>query len=140
LLHLPNTFPGTPIFNINNKVIPGGFYFECIWVNGPLTEANAFKPHRHDFDEYVGFIGSDASDPFNLNAEIEIYLDDEKHTINRSCIIYIPKGLWHTPIFARNVKKPIFCFSTSPTQNYGQHVSQDPKWAHMSDPPEDIQA
>lgn len=134
--HALGTFPGTPVMNINETVIKDGFYFECIWFTGNVSEKDAFKPHYHDFDEYIGFFGSDAEDAFNLNAEVEFWYNDEKHLITRSCIVYIPKGIQHTPIMVSKLKKPIFCLSTGPSRTYGQHVSNDPRWRHLKDPPE----
>lgn len=131
--HLPGTFPGTPVFNIDETVIKGGFYYECVWMYGPVGEDMAGKPHCHDFDEYIGFLGSDAKDPFNLNAEIEMWLGDEAHIITRSCVVHIPKGLYHTPVFVRKIDKPILCFSTAPVTKYEQEVSKDPKWSHLHD-------
>ena len=134
--HALGTFPGTPIMNVNDSVFKGGFYFECIWFTGTVSESDAFKPHYHDFDEYIGMFGSNAEDPFNLNAEVEFWFDDEKHTLTRSCLIFVPKGVWHTPIIVNRLDRPIFMLSTAPTLNYGQHVSRDPKWSHLKDPPE----
>jgi hypothetical protein len=134
--HAPGSFPGTPVMNVNSEVIKGGFYFECIWFTGTVSESDAFKPHYHDFDEYIGMFGSNADDPFNLCAEVEFWFDDEKHTLTRSCVIFVPKGVWHTPIIIKSLDRPMFCLSTAPTLTYGQHVNRDPKWSHLKDPPE----
>ena len=133
-LHPQGGFPGIPLMRIDDRYMKGAFYFECIWLTGPIPESEACKPHSHDCDEYVGFFGSNIEDPFNLNAEVEFWFDDEKHIITRNCIVYIPTGMWHTPIIINKIERPIFCLSTSPTVKYSQRINQDPKWSHLKDP------
>ena len=133
-LHPGGGFPGIPLIWVNNSPIEGAFYFECIWQTGPVPKG--FKPHSHDCDEYVGFFGSNIEDPFNLNAEVQFWMNDEKHVFTKNCLVFVPAGVWHGPIIVNNVTKPIFCLSTSPTKKYTQIVNRDPKWAHLEDPPE----
>ncbi len=121
-------------FTKANKFMKGAFYFECIWLTGPIPESQAFKPHSHDFIEYVGFLGSDPAEPSNLHAEIEFWFDDEKHIITRSCTVYVPEGVWHTPIIVPRLDRPVFCFSASPSTKYAQNVNRDPRWSHLPDP------
>lgn len=135
-LHPQGSFPGIPLMRIDDRFMKGAFYFECIWITGPIPESKAFKPHSHDCDEYVGFFGSNLEDPFNLYAEIEFWFDDEKHVLTKNCLVFIPSGVWHTPIIINKVERPIFCLSTSPTVKYTQKVNRDPKWSHLEDPPE----
>ena len=137
-LHLEGTFPGIGVMNIDETVIKGGFYFACTWFTGAIPEKEAFKPHCHDFDEYIGMLSGSTEDPFNLNAEVEFWFDDEKHIITRSCIIFAPEGIWHGPIIIRRLDKPILCLSTAPTHKFGLHVNHDPKWSHLLDPPEKV--
>jgi hypothetical protein len=134
-LHPPGSFPGTPLVNVSDSVIKGGFYFECAWFTGPTSESDAYKPHRHDCDEYIGMFGSNPEDWFDLGAEVEFWFDDENHIITKSCLIFVPKGIWHTPIIIRKLDRPIFCLSTAPVLKYTQHINRDPKWSHLKDPP-----
>jgi hypothetical protein len=123
-----------PLMRIDDNFMKGAFYYECVWIIEDIV--NSFKPHSHDCDEYIGLFGSDIKDPFNLNAEVEFWLDDEKHIYNKNCIVYVPAGKWHTPIIIRNLKKPIFAMTFSPVGKYVQKVNRDPKWSHLPDPPE----
>jgi hypothetical protein len=133
-LHPEGSFPGIPLMRIDDRYMKEAFYFECIWITGPIHESEASKPHRHDCDEYVGFFGSNIENPFNLNAEIQFWFEDEKYIINENCIVYIPSGKWHTPIIIDKIERPIFCLSTSPVAKYTQEISRDPKWRHLKDP------
>lgn len=134
-LHPPGTFPGIPMMNITDDTLKGAFYFECAWFTGVVTEKEAHKPHRHDFDEILGIFGSNPKDFRNLYGEVEYWFDDEKYTITRSCAIFIPKGTWHAPIFIWKIDTPILFMSTAPVADYTTHVNPDPKWSHLKDPP-----
>jgi hypothetical protein len=135
-VHPAGTYPWVPLMRIDDGFMKGAFYFECIWQIGPTPESKAFKPHSHDWDEYVGFFGSNVDDPFNLNAEIQFWMNDEKHILTKNCLIFVPAGVWHGPVVVNKLTKPVFCLSTSTALRYTQKVNRDPKWAHLEDPPE----
>ena len=67
--------------------------------------------HSHDFDEVLGFIGTVRSDPYDLGGEIEFWLDDEQYIFNKTCLIFVPRGLKHLPLIFRRVDSPIFFFT-----------------------------
>jgi hypothetical protein len=85
-----------------------------------LRAANTLedKPHVHDTDEIIGFFGNDASRPYDLGGEIEIWLEDEKHIIARSALIFVPAGMKHCPLILKRVDRPIFHFTTVPGGRY----------------------
>jgi hypothetical protein len=79
--------------------------WECVYE--PYTMDPV--PHRHDFDEYLAFMGSNAEDVFDFDAEIEIYVGEEgeKHILDKATVFYIPAGLVHCPIVYKRIGKPI---------------------------------
>lgn len=62
--------------------------------------------HSHDFDEALCFIGTDPENPQDLGGEIEFEIDGEKHTFNKTTVIYIPKDLPHCPFIHKRVDRP----------------------------------
>lgn len=76
-----------------------------------ITEPLAFphQPHTHDADELFFIFGGNPKNFFDFGAEIEISLGEEgeKHIINSTSIVYIPKGLVHGPIVIKKVDKPV---------------------------------
>jgi hypothetical protein len=40
--------------------------------------------HRHDFDEFLGFMGGDINAPMELGCEIEIIVDGEAMTLGKT--------------------------------------------------------
>jgi hypothetical protein len=107
-----NTLDRTLLLGLQDSIIKGAFFAGCeiIWGltgDGPVTiEA----PHTHDFDEVIGLVGTDRSQPRSLNGEIEFWLGGEQHLITQTCLIYIPHGLTHCPIYFREVNTPIVMF------------------------------
>ena len=72
---------------INDKVIPGAFYFACSWYYRPPDRVVA--AHTHDFNEILGFYGSDPQNPRNLGGEVEFWLEDEKYILTESFLVFI---------------------------------------------------
>jgi hypothetical protein len=69
----------------------------------------AEEPHEHDFDEFLIFLGRNPASPRDFGAEIEISLgqEGEKHIINTTSVVCIPKGLIHGPLSVSKIIKPI---------------------------------
>lgn len=109
---------GEMVVLVTDEVIKGAFYLNCALIWKASDQGSPDIKHYHDFDEYIGFIGSNPEDTHDLCGEVEIWLDDEKHILTKSCAVFIPKGLMHCPIYFRKVDRPIFYFSTGPKVTY----------------------
>jgi len=114
----------TRILWMDDQVVEGAFHMSTSWYLSPRrTFANA--PHVHESDEILGFFGSDPADPYDLGGEIEIWLEDDKHTIDRSCMIFIPAGMKHCPLVIKRVDRPIFHYSVITGRTY--ELTEDAK-------------
>ena len=110
----------------NNMVKGASMYMECLWLwEGKTTSGTTEEPHVHDFDEVIGFISSDKSNPKELDARMEIILGDETHYLTKSCLVHIPAGMKHCPLTFREVNRPVFFFTLAPVSAYGR-TSQSP--------------
>ena len=67
------------------------------------------EAHKHDDVQFLCFYGGNPANIKDFKAEVEIYLGEEgeKHIINTSAVVYIPKGLIHCPLNFKRVDKPI---------------------------------
>ena len=106
----------TRILWMDDKVVEGAFQLNCSWYRKPNDYMS--EGHTHDCDEIIGFFGSNPDDPYDLGAEIEFWLEDEKHVLTRSCLIFVPKGMKHCPLILRRVDRPVFHFSTVTNGRY----------------------
>jgi quercetin dioxygenase-like cupin family protein len=111
----------TRILWLDENVVPGAFHMNTAWYLKAAATLES-TPHTHDSDEIIGFFGNNPADPYDLGGEIEIWLDDEKHILSRTCMLFVPAGLRHCPLIIRRVDRPIFHFTTVPG---GQYIKQE---------------
>jgi len=107
----------TRLLYLDNGVIKGAFYVECVWY-WKGSEQPIVGAHTHPFDEVIAFLGTNPEDPQDLCGEVELWLEDEKHILSKSCLVFVPKGMKHCPLIIRRVDRPIFHFTTGPGGKY----------------------
>jgi hypothetical protein len=88
-----------------------------VWPRGKEIVMEA-KAHSHDFDEVVTLFGTNPDDPRDLCGEVEFWLGDERYTITKSCLIYVPKGTVHCPLIFKRVDRPIFHYIVGHADTY----------------------
>jgi hypothetical protein len=100
---------------IDDKVVPGSFQMNCCWYV-KVPDNQPYFQHKHDVPEIIGLFGSDYQNPHNMGGEVEFWMEDEKFIINESCMIFVPAGVKHCPLYLKRVDMPIFHFTvvTSP--------------------------
>jgi hypothetical protein len=114
---------GTRVYCLHGGVFEGAPYVDCAWFwPQPKEVVVVDKGHAHNFGEVVTFFGSNPDDPTDLGGKIEFWLGGEPHTITKSCVIFVPKGVTHCPLILKKVDRPIFHFATATDKNYrGPH-------------------
>ena len=108
----------TRLIYLDDEVIKGAFHVECIWYWRGESEQSIVEAHTHTFDEVIAFLGTNREDPKDLCGEVELWLEDEKHILTKSCLVFVPKGMKHCPLIIRRVDRPIFHFTTGPGGRY----------------------
>ena len=114
---------------------------QLLCITQPLTFPH--QAHVHDADEIFFIFGSNPQNYYDFDAEIEIYLGEEgeKHIVNTTSVVYIPKGLVHAPIAITKVNKPIQWMHVLFTPKYDMSkgdVSLHPKHPREHYSPEEI--
>ena len=112
---------------------PAGVTILCV------TEPKTMNPnpHAHDFDQLLCFFGGNPLNFFQFGAEIEFTLGEEgeKHLIDTTSIVYIPKGLMHCPLVFKTVHQPVIlldiAFAPEYTRSVGDMVSHPPHGEHQ---------
>ena len=122
-----NTRSHKKLLSLDDTVLKGSFYVESVWiwpggaeVYPETAESNA---HAHDYDETIAFFGTDFGKTDDLCGEIELWMEDEKLILTRSCLIFVPRGMYHCPLVIHRVDKPIFHFATGSGPVYMQEVA-----------------
>lgn len=112
-------YPGAiTTISLGGHVIEGSFLLRNRWFLEACEEPHEPTPHVHDTDEALAFFGSNGQDWKDLGGEIEFWIEDEKYNITESCVIFIPKGIMHCPIWIKKVDRPIFHYAVLPTTSY----------------------
>jgi hypothetical protein len=100
----------TPSVSAKAEYWPGVTGMNCNFGINSITEPYLLPdpPHKHEFDEYLFFVGGNLLNMGEFDAEIEVALGEEweLHKISSTSIIYIPRGLLHCPINVKKVGKP----------------------------------
>lgn len=124
-----NTRSHRKILSLDDVVLEGASYTEAVWMwpgeSGVYPETAEPLSHAHDYDETLGFFGTDFDNPYELNGEIEFWIEDERFMLTKSCLIFLPKGTYHCPLVIHRVDKPIFHFSGGPGGAYAQEVAKE---------------
>ncbi len=104
---------------MDESVVDGAFHMNTAWYLR-VAETLENRPHVHSTDEIIGFFGSDPDNPWDLGGEVEIFLEDEKHVIDRTAMIFVPAGMVHCPLVVSRVDRPIFHFTVVTGTKYVQ--------------------
>lgn len=96
---------------IDGDTVPGAFQMNTAWYFDIPARDPYLEAHVHDYDELIGFFGSDPDDPYNLQGEVEFAINGESRLLTRSTLIFCPKDIPHSPLRVLKVDKPIFHFS-----------------------------
>ncbi|MBN1191021.1 MAG: hypothetical protein JXA46_14795 [Dehalococcoidales bacterium] len=107
----------TRILWLEDEIMEGASSVILSWYWKP-TEKEGSPSHVHDFDEIIGFIGSDPENPKDLGGEVEFWLEDEKYLLTKSCLIFAPRGLRHCPLRVTRADRPILFLAFSVTGRY----------------------
>jgi len=122
--------PGSPEFQamykkfakrilwMDAKVVEGAFQMNTAWYFKVPEWDPVFEEHVHDYDEIVGFYGSNPDDPYDLGGEMEVTIAGEVHKLTRTCMIFLPSGVPHMPLSIKRVDRPIFHFSVVMSPEY----------------------
>jgi hypothetical protein len=100
---------------LDGNVFPNAPYFELLWTS---RESGGPPEHCHDFDEYLGYMGSNPEDPMDLGCDFEFHIGGDVIKTNRSFLVYIPAGTKHCPFYVRNMTRPVIGYTGSISVDY----------------------
>lgn len=126
----PNQHPEVsyPRLGLKSDEGHGNKQFSMTWwaISQPFVMVK--EPHKHDFDQFVIFVGGDMTNMADLGGEVEFTLSEdginlEKFFITEASTIFIPKGLYHCPLNFKTIydpKKPILFHDLYFAPEYGR--------------------
>jgi hypothetical protein len=109
---------------MDDEVLPGAFQMSVSWFwpgDWPPLEPGAaprMLPHTHDFDEILGFVGTNPDDINDLCGEVELWIDGKRNVSDKSFMAFIPAGIIHCPLNILKATRPILHFGVCKTKMY----------------------
>ena len=107
----------------NVTVSPKQLMADCIITHQVFYKPEVIIdwPHKHDFVEIIGCLGTNPMDCREFDAEIEWCLGEERepHRINVPTVVSMAKGLYHGPIEIKKINKPFIFLEVMLTSGYG---------------------
>jgi hypothetical protein len=90
---------GKWIAYVDSTTIDGGALTRIIRYRPEKAPYNIIDRQTHEYGTLFFFLGIDNDDCTNLGAEVELLIGPEKerHVINKSAIVYVPKETAHGP-------------------------------------------
>src|SRR4030042_1159466 len=107
----PDDDPIRRVIYMDDRIVPGSFYVEAVWVMGSIPRSH--PEHSHDHDEIVGFVGSNMDDHSDLGGEIDFIVDGKKMIITKTCFIHVPARVKHGGLCFRKIDRPVFQIAMS---------------------------
>ncbi len=116
-------FTSHAAISMGDELIKDSMHIGFRWIlpGGPWPPS---KAHTHDADEVIGFIGTNPDDPTDLGGEVELYMgkEMERHVINKTTLVWLPKGLVHCPMTYLKIDRPILFFLAENSPFYKQII------------------
>lgn len=120
----------------------GNFSIDCGLIRTPHVMIE--HPHKHEFDQYLCFFGTNEQDLKDFGAHIEISLGEEgeRHIVDSPTVVHVAAGLIHGPVVWVRVDRPLYSSSMWPLpinmrgrlwQNNAPHYSSHGWNHHRSD-------
>jgi hypothetical protein len=110
-----------PFLKSNEEYGDLGFHMSWKCIVRPYTDEP--EAHRHDFPQFLVFLGGDPNNMLDLGGEVEITLSEdgknfEKHLLTTMATVYIPAGLYHCPLVMKKVERPFVFYNFALTDKY----------------------
>ena len=92
---------------------------DCMVTEAGWYKANCFEPEMvaHPSGEVMLFMGSDKENPLELNATLELWIENDKLTLTKSCAVFIPAGCAHGKLRFSDMQRPVAYYAVQPDTN-----------------------
>jgi mannose-6-phosphate isomerase-like protein (cupin superfamily) len=130
LVDTPTPHPevSAPRLSLKSDEEYGNRQFSMSWwaISEPFVMVT--EHHKHDFDQFLVFVGGDITNMVDLGGEVELTLSEdgvntETFIITEATTIFVPKGLYHCPLNFKKIndpRKPILFHDLFFSPTYGR--------------------
>lgn len=127
--------PYATIGFLDGKTFEGCNEYQIFWVGDKPYGAYGTKawgeiyhgPHTHKYPELFIHLGTDPENPFDLGAEVEMFVgpEMEKHVITQSTIICLPANFAHGPWRILKVTRPFMIVTVNQSPKHTERALRD---------------
>lgn len=120
---------GVTLAVVDQRVVKSSYGCAISWLYPKKTPYHVHTAHIHENAEYLIHIGTNINNPFDLGADVDLYMgkEMERYIINKPTIAYIPRRFIHAPWTPRNVKKPFIFLQVSQPRPDGTFGGMPPE-------------
>jgi hypothetical protein len=102
-----------------------GFHMSWKCITVPYTDES--ETHRHDFNQFLVFLGGNPNNMLDLGGEVELTLSEdgvnlEKHVFIAFTTVFIRAGLFHCPLVFTRVDRPFVFYNFALTRKYTKKI------------------
>lgn len=140
------------VLGMDASFMPGCMVTEAGWYTQNCSEPAMVA---HDSDKVIMFLGSDRDHPNELNAQIELWIENDKLVLDQSCAVFVPAHTAHGNMTIRNLAAPVAVYTvqtttdtyeaqpavpSAPKGTYATHVVErfEPSNGQLPNPPEGL--
>jgi len=82
---------------MSNELVPGSNIDVMLsWITKkPEMDIRNPMSHAHYYDEIILNIGTDPNNPEDLGGDVTGFLGDERHTLNKTSAVFVPRNVQH---------------------------------------------
>jgi hypothetical protein len=100
-------FASTHVLKVAQNRLSDFFSVDCTWFWNSLPNQIVDGTHVSENNQVISLVGADPANPPSLGGEITLWVDDKKHLISTSSLIFVPAGVPFGPVQVNHMEHPI---------------------------------
>ena len=101
-------YESTHVMKVDRNRLPDFMSVDCTWFWSSQPNQIVDNTRVSNENQVIGLVGANPEDPFSLSGEMTIWVDGEKHVIDKSSLIFVPAGVPFGPVQINHMEYPIF--------------------------------
>lgn len=112
----------TPVLCMDESVVPGCIFTQGAWIRKDLTCPGLIK---NQSDILFMFLGTNKEDPHEMDAQVEIQLENDVLHFDHPAFVFIPKDTAYGNMKVSNVTGPVLFFEIHETESENHYAAAE---------------
>lgn len=122
IVHLTPEDAVTPVLCLDESVVPGCIFTQGAWIRKDFTCPGLIK---NQSDILLMFLGTNTDDPHEMNAKVEIRLENDRLKFEHPAFVFIPKDTAYGDIKVTEVTGPVLFFEIHETESENRYTEAE---------------